>query len=130
MNEFSEASPEPPRADPIACEFVTETFDYDGGRQVTVYVPPDPPEAIVFAGDGPRQRGSVGGRAAQCSCGCRDEREGRGARRRHVARGVSVDGRVGVWPVSSCELDRELEVRPQVSLPSGVSGEFTGALAP
>jgi enterochelin esterase-like enzyme len=33
-------------------EFVTETFDYDGGRQVTVYVPPDPPEAIVFAGDG------------------------------------------------------------------------------
>jgi len=33
-------------------EFVTETFDYDGGRQVTVYVPPNPPEAIVFAGDG------------------------------------------------------------------------------
>ena len=32
--------------------FVTETFEYDGGRQVTVYVPPDPPEAIVFAGDG------------------------------------------------------------------------------
>jgi hypothetical protein len=36
----------------IAGEFVNETFDYDGGRQVTVYVPPDPPEAIVFAGDG------------------------------------------------------------------------------
>jgi enterochelin esterase-like enzyme len=33
-------------------EFVTETFEYDGGRQVTVYVPPDAPEAIVFAGDG------------------------------------------------------------------------------
>lgn len=33
-------------------EFITETFDYDGGRQVTVYVPPDPPNAIVFAGDG------------------------------------------------------------------------------
>ena len=33
-------------------EFVTKTFDYDGGRQVTVYVPPDQPEAIVFAGDG------------------------------------------------------------------------------
>jgi pimeloyl-ACP methyl ester carboxylesterase len=32
--------------------FVTETFKYDGGRQVTVYVPPRPPEAIVFAGDG------------------------------------------------------------------------------
>jgi pimeloyl-ACP methyl ester carboxylesterase len=31
---------------------VTETFEYDGGRQVTVYVPPDPPEAVVFAGDG------------------------------------------------------------------------------
>ena len=43
MNESSEASPKPPRADPIAGEFVTETFDYDGGRQVTVYVPPDPP---------------------------------------------------------------------------------------
>jgi enterochelin esterase-like enzyme len=36
----------------IAGEFVTETFDYDGGRQVTVYVPPDLPEAVVFAGDG------------------------------------------------------------------------------
>jgi enterochelin esterase-like enzyme len=33
-------------------ELVTETFDYDGGRQVTVYVPADPPEAVVFAGDG------------------------------------------------------------------------------
>jgi pimeloyl-ACP methyl ester carboxylesterase len=33
-------------------DFVTETLDYDGGRQVTVYVPPDPPEAVVFAGDG------------------------------------------------------------------------------
>jgi len=32
--------------------FLTETFEYDGGRQVTVYVPPDPPEAIVYAGDG------------------------------------------------------------------------------
>lgn len=34
--------------------FVTEISEYDGGRQVTVYVPPDPPEAIVFAGDGQR----------------------------------------------------------------------------
>ena len=33
-------------------KLVTETFDYDGGRQVTAYVPPAPPEAIVFAGDG------------------------------------------------------------------------------
>jgi len=37
----------------ITGEFVTETFgNYDGGRQVTVYVPPVPPEAVVFAGDG------------------------------------------------------------------------------
>lgn len=33
-------------------EFVTETFTYDGGRQVTVYVPPTTPEAVVYAGDG------------------------------------------------------------------------------
>ena len=33
-------------------ELVTETFDYDGGRPVTVYLPRDPPEAVVFAGDG------------------------------------------------------------------------------
>lgn len=52
MNEFPEARPEPPQADAIAGEFLTETFDYDDGRQVTVYVPPVPPEAIVFAGDG------------------------------------------------------------------------------
>jgi enterochelin esterase-like enzyme len=31
---------------------VTERFDYDGGRQVTVYIPPNPPDSIVFAGDG------------------------------------------------------------------------------
>jgi enterochelin esterase-like enzyme len=36
----------------VSGELVTETFDYDGGRQVTVYVPPHPPAAIVFAGDG------------------------------------------------------------------------------
>ncbi len=51
MGEFSGA-PEPSNADRIAGKFVTETFDYDDGRQVTVYVPPDPPEAIVFAADG------------------------------------------------------------------------------
>jgi enterochelin esterase-like enzyme len=33
-------------------ELITERFDYDGGRQVTVYLPADPPQAIVFAGDG------------------------------------------------------------------------------
>lgn len=35
-------------------EFVTETFEYDGGRQVTVFVPPERPEAVVFAADGQR----------------------------------------------------------------------------
>ena len=38
--------------DPIAGELVTETLDYDGGRPVTVYVPPVPPETVVFAADG------------------------------------------------------------------------------
>jgi enterochelin esterase-like enzyme len=38
----------------VSGEFVTETFEYDGGRQVTVYVPPGAPDAIIFAGDGQR----------------------------------------------------------------------------
>ena len=33
-------------------DLVTQSFGYDGGRQVTVYVPSAPPEAVVFAGDG------------------------------------------------------------------------------
>src|SRR3954452_3025524 len=33
-------------------QLVTETLDFDGGREVSVYVPSRPPEAIVFAGDG------------------------------------------------------------------------------
>lgn len=40
---------------PTAGQLVTETFNYDGGRQVTVYVPSVPSksiESIVFAGDG------------------------------------------------------------------------------
>jgi len=37
---------------PIRSQTVTETFDYDGGRAVTVYVPAEPPAAVVFAGDG------------------------------------------------------------------------------
>lgn len=51
-NESDGATVEPTSA--ASDEFVTETFEYDGGRQVTVYVPPNPPEAIVFAGDGQR----------------------------------------------------------------------------
>jgi enterochelin esterase-like enzyme len=47
-----EAAPEPARLDPIAGELVTEKLEHDGGREVTVYVPPDTPEAVVFAGDG------------------------------------------------------------------------------
>jgi enterochelin esterase-like enzyme len=35
-----------------AGELVTEMLDYDGGRRVTVYFPPNPPEVVVFAGDG------------------------------------------------------------------------------
>jgi pimeloyl-ACP methyl ester carboxylesterase len=45
--------PEWAKANSIAGELVTETLlEYDGGREVTVYVPPDRPEAVVFAGDG------------------------------------------------------------------------------
>jgi enterochelin esterase-like enzyme len=33
-------------------EQVTDTLDYDGGRQVTVYIPPNPAESIVYAADG------------------------------------------------------------------------------
>jgi hypothetical protein len=36
----------------IARELTSETFAYGGGREVTVYLPPEPPEAVVFAGDG------------------------------------------------------------------------------
>src|SRR5262249_15187804 len=36
----------------ITGELTTETFEYDDGREITVYVPPEPPEAVVFAGDG------------------------------------------------------------------------------
>lgn len=36
----------------VAGELVTEAFEYDGGRPVTVYLPRDPPQGIVFAGDG------------------------------------------------------------------------------
>src|SRR5580765_1593769 len=36
----------------IAGQLVTEAFEYDDGRLVTVYIPPDSPQGIVFAGDG------------------------------------------------------------------------------
>jgi enterochelin esterase-like enzyme len=36
----------------FADELITEALAYDDGRQVTVYVPPDPPDAVVYAGDG------------------------------------------------------------------------------
>jgi enterochelin esterase-like enzyme len=39
-------------ASSISGKLVSKTFNYDGGRQVTVYVPPVPPETVVFAGDG------------------------------------------------------------------------------
>lgn len=37
---------------PVSGELITETLAYDGGRRVTAYLPPAPPEAVVFAGDG------------------------------------------------------------------------------
>jgi hypothetical protein len=33
----------------FAGELVTEELEYDGGRQVTACLPPDSPEAVVFA---------------------------------------------------------------------------------
>jgi enterochelin esterase-like enzyme len=41
-----------PSVEGVSGEFIAETLEYDGGRQVTVYVPPDPPEVMVYAGDG------------------------------------------------------------------------------
>ena len=35
-------------------EFVTETFPFDGGRDVTAWIPAHPAEAVVFAADGQR----------------------------------------------------------------------------
>ena len=49
----SDGAPAKP-AGAVLGEFVTEMFEYDGGRPVTVCVPPEPPEAVVFAGDGQR----------------------------------------------------------------------------
>ncbi len=50
LSESGGTPAKPPGA--VSGEFVTETFEYDGGRQVTVYIPPDLPQAIVFASDG------------------------------------------------------------------------------
>jgi enterochelin esterase-like enzyme len=38
--------------DAVSGDFVTEPLEYDGGRQVTAYLPREAPEAVVFAGDG------------------------------------------------------------------------------
>lgn len=51
-NSDTDRVPEPPRAEPLTGDLVHHTFGYDGGRQVTVYVPLEPPELIVYAGDG------------------------------------------------------------------------------
>jgi len=51
----------------IRGELVSETFGYDGGREVRVYVPPVPPEAVVYAGDG--QLISQWGGPAACGTG-------------------------------------------------------------
>lgn len=52
LSESDETSAEPSGA--VSGEFVTETLANDGKRQVTAYVPPNKPQAIVFAGDGQR----------------------------------------------------------------------------
>ena len=52
LSESDETASKPTGA--ASGQYVTEMFEYDGGRQVTAYVPSDPPEAIVFAGDGQR----------------------------------------------------------------------------
>ncbi len=49
-----EPPPQPASAQPSTRGLVAETLEYDGGRQVTVFVPPQPPEAILFAADGQR----------------------------------------------------------------------------
>lgn len=54
VNREPAESRAPPATGAAQGEFVTEMFEFGGGRQVTVYVPPNPPEAIVFAGDGQR----------------------------------------------------------------------------
>ncbi len=51
-NGRTEPVPEPARPARMAGDLVIETFDYDGGRQVAVYLPPGRPEAMVFGGDG------------------------------------------------------------------------------
>jgi enterochelin esterase-like enzyme len=51
-NGRAERVREPAHSDQIAGDLVTETFEYDGGRKVTVYLPPSSPQAVVFCGDG------------------------------------------------------------------------------
>ena len=43
---------EPTAPSSLTGRLVTETLAYDGGRQVTAYIPLAPPTGIVFAGDG------------------------------------------------------------------------------
>lgn len=52
IHDSAERMPAPARVSPIAGELVTEKFAYDDGRQVSVYLPPTPPKAVVFCGDG------------------------------------------------------------------------------
>lgn len=47
-----EPLPDQAHTDPIVGRLVSRTFAYDGGRQVTVHVPRNAPELVVFAGDG------------------------------------------------------------------------------
>jgi enterochelin esterase-like enzyme len=48
----STTTKEPTPMPSTAGELVTEAFGYDGGRIVTVYVPPESADAVVFVADG------------------------------------------------------------------------------
>ncbi|MEO1058431.1 MAG: alpha/beta hydrolase-fold protein [Actinomycetota bacterium] len=37
---------------PLSGSLVNETFNFDGGRSVTAYVPPGSPESVIYAADG------------------------------------------------------------------------------
>jgi enterochelin esterase-like enzyme len=52
VGSFGEECEEAAAMSYTAGELITETLEYDGGRQVTAYVPAAAAEAVVFAGDG------------------------------------------------------------------------------
>jgi hypothetical protein len=86
---------------PTVGQFVTETLAYDGGRQVTAYVPSATPEAIVFAGDGQSIASWGGVLEAADLPPTMPDRAGRVARRLVLAGRTPADGGVGIWALIS-----------------------------